>query len=101
MTLRLVGVLAVLSALALGQASRDTVRTYVLDPVVVPGLFLTEQCVLGYGVSNGAAGGLSIRGAGGSPNTEVLVLSDGRPQTMAGYPMPGRTVLGGLRWEMQ
>ena len=87
--------------LAFGQASsdsRDTVRTYVLDPVVitgtnvevlrskvpnavtivsrgdilrsgetsmlavlnkvVPGLFLTERGVLGYGVSSGAAGGI-------------------------------------------
>jgi outer membrane cobalamin receptor len=122
----------------LGQASRDTVRTYVLDPVtvtgtniealrssvpnavsivsredirrtgetsvlavlnkVVPGLFLTERGVLGYGVSTGAAGGLSIRGAGGSPNTEVLVLTDGRPQMMGlmGHPLPDTYVTAGV-----
>lgn len=55
-----------------------------------PGVFITERGVLGYGVSNGAAGTISIRGTGGSPNTEVLVLTDGRPQMMGlmGHPLP-------------
>lgn len=55
-----------------------------------PGLFITERGVLGYGVSNGAAGTISIRGMGGSPNTEILVLTDGRPQMMGlmGHPLP-------------
>ena len=47
----------------------------------VPGLFTTSRGVLGYGVSNGAAGAFTLRGVGGSsPNASVLVLIDGMPQ---------------------
>lgn len=31
----------------------------------VPGLFTTSRGVMGYGVSNGAAGGISLRGLSG------------------------------------
>jgi iron complex outermembrane receptor protein len=48
----------------------------------VPGLFITERGVAGYGVAAGAAGGMSIRGIGGFPTTGVLVLIDGHPQYM-------------------
>ena len=45
----------------------------------VPGLFTTSRGVLGYGVSGGAAGNISMRGlAGGS--SRLLVLIDGHPQ---------------------
>lgn len=56
----------------------------------VPGLFVTERGVTGFGVAGGAAGGIRIRGVGGSPNTEVLVLIDGHPQFMGifGHPLP-------------
>ncbi|MDR1022746.1 MAG: TonB-dependent receptor [Prevotellaceae bacterium] len=56
----------------------------------VPGLFITERGVTGFGVSNGGTGGISIRGVGGSPTTEVLVLIDGHPQYMGvmGHPLP-------------
>lgn len=55
----------------------------------VPGLFITSRGVMGYGVSTGAAGGMSIRGIGGSPTTEMLVLIDGHPQYMGlmGHPL--------------
>jgi outer membrane cobalamin receptor len=55
----------------------------------VPGLFVTQRGVLGYGVAQGAAGRISIRGAGASPTTQVLVMTDGRPQTMGlmGHPI--------------
>jgi outer membrane cobalamin receptor len=64
----------------------------------VPGVFVTERGVLGYGVSNGAAGTIMIRGAGGSPNTEVLVMTDGRPQMMGlmGHPLPDTYVSSGV-----
>jgi len=64
----------------------------------VPGVFVTERGVLGYGVGNGAAGGISIRGNGGSLNTEVLVLTDGRPQMMGlmGHPLPDTYVNSGV-----
>jgi len=48
----------------------------------VPGYFSTARGILGYGVSTGAAGAMSIRGIGGSPSTGVLVLIDGHPQYM-------------------
>ena len=53
----------------------------------VPGLFVTSRGVMGYGVSNGAAGGLSLRGMSGS--AQMLVLIDGHPQYMGlfGHPI--------------
>lgn len=56
----------------------------------VPGLFVTERGVTGFGVSTGAAGQISLRGIGGSPNTEILVLLNGNPQFMGlmGHPLP-------------
>jgi iron complex outermembrane receptor protein len=64
----------------------------------VPGIFVTERGVLGYGVSNGAAGTIMIRGTGGGPNTQVLVLTDGRPQMMGlmGHPLPDTYVSSGV-----
>nr|WP_286849151.1 TonB-dependent receptor [Proteiniphilum sp. UBA5218] len=55
----------------------------------VPGLFITQRGVIGYGVANGAAGGMSIRGIGGMPTSGVLVLIDGHPQYMGlmGHPL--------------
>jgi iron complex outermembrane receptor protein len=55
----------------------------------VPGLFITQRGVAGYGVAAGAAGGMSIRGIGGAPTSGVLVLIDGHPQYMGmmGHPL--------------
>ncbi|MDA3882135.1 MAG: TonB-dependent receptor [Bacteroidales bacterium] len=55
-----------------------------------PGVFVTERGMVGFGVSTGAAGSISIRGVGGSPNTSVLVLIDGHPQYQGifGHPLP-------------
>lgn len=44
-----------------------------------PGVFTTSRGMLGYGVSGGAAGGISIRGLSGS-NARMMVLIDGHPQ---------------------
>ena len=53
----------------------------------VPGLFTTSRGVMGYGVSGGAAGGMSLRGIGGSPTVHgvdgtsdsgCLSIDDGR-----------------------
>lgn len=54
----------------------------------VPGLFVTQRGVLGYSVSSGGSGGIKIRGIGGSPNTDVLVLIDGLPQYAGLYGHP-------------
>lgn len=55
----------------------------------VPGLFISSRGIMGYGVSNGAAGNMTIRGVGGSPTTGVLLLIDGHPQYMGlmGHPL--------------
>jgi iron complex outermembrane receptor protein len=44
---------------------------------------------MGYGVSTGAAGGMTIRGIGGNPTAQVLMLIDGHPQYMGlmGHPL--------------
>ncbi len=48
----------------------------------IPGLFVTDRGIMGYGLSTGSAGGIKIRGIGGSPTTDVLILIDGHPQFM-------------------
>ncbi len=60
----------------------------------VPGLFVTGRGMMGYGVSGGAAGQMSIRGVGGAPQagmptTGMLVLIDGHPQYagLMGHPI--------------
>ena len=55
----------------------------------VPGLFITSRGILGYGVSTGAAGGMTLRGIGNSPTSGLLVLIDGHPQYMGlmGHPI--------------
>ena len=45
----------------------------------IPGLFTTSRGIMGYGVSNGAAGGISLRGLSGG-NARLMVLIDGHPQ---------------------
>jgi outer membrane cobalamin receptor len=56
----------------------------------VPGLFVSERGITGFGVSNGSAGQINLRGIGGNPNTQVLVLLNGNPQFMGimGHPLP-------------
>ena len=55
----------------------------------VPGLFVTEKGMTGFGVSAGAAGQISIRGVGSSDG-RILILIDGHPQYMGlfGHPLP-------------
>lgn len=45
----------------------------------VPGLFVTRRGIMGYGVSDGAAGGISLRGLSGG-SARLMVLIDGHPQ---------------------
>lgn len=46
----------------------------------VPGLFVTQRNVFGFGISNGGSGGIKVRGVGGSPTNGVLMMVDGQPQ---------------------
>ncbi len=50
----------------------------------VPGLFVTSRGVTGYGVSSGAAGGISLRGFSAASG-RTLILIDGHPQYMSIY----------------
>lgn len=45
---------------------------------IIPGMFVTQRGLAGYGVSGGAAGTVNIRGVGGG--NKVLFLIDGQPQ---------------------
>ena len=56
----------------------------------VPGMFVTRRGVTGFGVASGGTGGISLRGVGGSPTTQLLVLIDGHPQYMGimGHHLP-------------
>jgi iron complex outermembrane receptor protein len=55
----------------------------------VPGLFIDSKNMAGFGVGPSAGGILTIRGIGGNPNSNVLVLIDGQPQFMGifGHPI--------------
>ena len=57
---------------------------------LVPGLFITERGTTGFGIYTGSAGGISLRGTGGSPTTQVLITIDGHPQMMGinGHDLP-------------
>jgi iron complex outermembrane receptor protein len=79
---------SVISAEEIKQINEISILSIVGDRI--PGVFVTERGILGYGASQGAAGDISIRGIGGSPTTQVLLLIDGRPQFMGifGHPFP-------------
>ncbi len=80
--------ISVINAEQIGASSESS-----LLPVLsgrVPGLFITERGITGFGVATGSAGQITMRGVGGSPTTGVLVLIDGHPQYMGifGHPLP-------------
>lgn len=54
----------------------------------VPGLFSTARGIMGYGVSDGSAGSISLRGMSGGSG-RLMVLIDGHPQYMGlfGHPI--------------
>ncbi len=64
-------------------------QTNILPTVMqqVPGLFLTQRSMMGYGVSGGAAGGINLRGVAGGSG-QLLVLIDGHPQYQGIYGHP-------------
>lgn len=71
------------------EASSESALLPVLS-AQVPGMFVTERGITGFGVATGSAGQISMRGIGGSPTTQVLVLLNGNPQYMGlfGHPLP-------------
>ena len=71
------------------QTLTEQQQTSVLPTVMqqVPGLMVTSRSMMGYGVSTGAAGGISLRGLAGSAG-QMLVLIDGHPQYNGVYGHP-------------
>ena len=73
------------------RASIDRAMQPSLLPLLteqIPGLFVTARGVMGYGVSGGAAGAMSLRGLSGGSG-RMMVLIDGHPQYMGlmGHPI--------------
>lgn len=62
----------------------------------VPGMFVTERGLAGYGVSGDAAGAVSIRGVGGG--NKVLFMIDGQPQWAGifGHSLPDTYVINDI-----
>ena len=82
---------ATVTVLAPDQLVQSTAIS-VADAVakLTPGAFVTRRGVAGYGVGASGTGSISMRGLGGKPNTQVLILIDGRPDFMGifGHPLP-------------
>ena len=71
------------------QTLTEQQQTSILPTVMqqVPGLMITSRSMMGYGVSTGAAGGISLRGLSGGAG-QMLVLIDGHPQYNGVYGHP-------------
>ena len=80
--------ISVISRRELEQSSESALLPILSEEI--PGLFVTERGITGFGVAGGSAGQINIRGLGGNPTTRVLVLIDGHPQFMGlmGHPLP-------------
>lgn len=81
------------NATAVGKEQIEQSGESALLPAImhhIPGMFVTQRGVTGFGLSAGAAGAISMRGISGSPNNRVLVLLNGSPQFMGifGHPLP-------------
>lgn len=59
------------------QALQPSLLTVLTEQI--PGLFVTSRGVMGYGVSGGAAGSISLRGLSGG-TARLMVMIDGHPQ---------------------
>lgn len=74
-----------------GEALRRSARATTFEALsqASPGLYVSARGAL-HGVGNGASGGIHLRGLGGSPNTQILVMEDGVPdyQGIFGHPIP-------------
>ena len=71
------------------EALREKYQPAILNTLseLMPGLFVTSRGMMGYGVSNGASGGISMRGLSGGTG-QMMVLIDGHPQYNGIYGHP-------------
>jgi outer membrane cobalamin receptor len=75
-----------------GERVRASSRTNLFDVLAqeAADVYVPGHGIGLHGVANGATGGIRVRGLGGSPNTQVLVVEDGVPdyQGIFGHPIP-------------
>jgi outer membrane cobalamin receptor len=79
--------ISIISQMELRQTNLATVADAI--SYLTPGVFTTRRSTMGYGVAALAGGSITVRGIGGKPNTQVLMLIDGRPdfQGIFGHPI--------------
>jgi outer membrane cobalamin receptor len=75
-----------------GDRVRETSRSTPLEALSQESadIYVTSRGAGLHGVASGSSGGMYIRGLGGSPNSQILVVEDGAPdyQGIFGHPMP-------------
>jgi outer membrane cobalamin receptor len=75
-----------------GAVLRESARPSLVEAVAqeAPWVQVTSRGAGLHGIGQGASGAIRMRGLGGSPNTQVLVVQDGVPdyQGIFGHPMP-------------
>ena len=74
-----------LTAIVLGEVALQQTSETNIMPVLsmkIPGLFVTQRGAGGFGIAEGAAGKLSIRGIGSAEQSQLLIAIDGQPQVM-------------------
>jgi hypothetical protein len=74
------------SALVIDRSGARTV--YDAVDKLIPSAYVPSRGILGHGL--GTSNSISLRGLGGSPTTQLLVVIDGRPEVMGlmGHPIP-------------
>jgi outer membrane cobalamin receptor len=80
---------SIINQLQIEQSSESNILPLISSQI--PGLFVTERGITGFGLAGGSAGKISIRGVGGSEASfPVLLLIDGQPQFMGmmGHAIP-------------
>lgn len=68
---------SVINRIAIEHAMQPSLLPVLTEQI--PGLFVTSRGIMGYGVSTGAAGGISLRGLSGG-TARLMVMIDGHPQ---------------------
>lgn len=75
-----------------GASIRESLRSTPLEELSQESgdIYVTSKGTGLHGVASGASGGIYIRGLGGSPNSQILVVEDGVPdyQGIFGHPIP-------------
>jgi outer membrane cobalamin receptor len=75
-----------------GEMLRASPRPTLLEALAqeAPDMYVPSRGAGIHGVASGATGGIHLRGLGGSPNSQVVVIEDGVPdyQGLFGHPIP-------------